>query len=124
MDEVLSEYFAALDRLKRNKPIRVAKGSKITNDSVALEAGRKKGTIKKSRVIYSALIDEINQAKRKSKVPDTSSAQELREAKMLAKKYKSLWEEALQREISLLHENHELKEERALLLKGKVEKIR
>ena len=48
MDDILTEYFSALDRLKKNKPIRIPKGTKITNDSVALEAGKKKGTIKRS----------------------------------------------------------------------------
>ena len=124
MDNILSGYFSALDRLKRNKPIRVPKGTKITNDSVALEAGKKKGTIKRSRAIYAVLIEEITQAKRQSEESHKPADQELKEAKLLARKYKNLWEEAIQREISLLHENHELKEERSLVLQGKVTKIR
>ena len=39
----LLDYFDALERLKSGKPINVPKGTKITNDSVALEAGRKRG---------------------------------------------------------------------------------
>ena len=80
--------------------------------------------LQRSRAIYAALIEEITQAKRQSKEPRKSANQELNEAKLLAKKYKSLWEEAIQREISLLHENHELKEEKFSILQGKVTKIR
>lgn len=45
----LNEYYAALERLKVNKPTIITKGSAINNDTVALEAGRKRGSIKKSR---------------------------------------------------------------------------
>ncbi len=47
MADILQDYFDALERLKTGKPVNVPKGTKITNDSVSLEAGRKKGTIKK-----------------------------------------------------------------------------
>lgn len=40
------DYFEALERLKSGSPINVPKGTKITNDSVALEAGRKKGALR------------------------------------------------------------------------------
>ena len=42
MSKALADYFEALDRLKSNKPINIPKDSKINNDNVALEAGRKK----------------------------------------------------------------------------------
>ena len=45
----LNDYYAALERLKANKPEVLPKGSAINNDTVALEAGRKRGSIKKSR---------------------------------------------------------------------------
>ena len=51
----LNEYYATLERLKVNKP----KGSAINNDMVALEAGRKRGSIKKSR--HAALVEAIGQ---------------------------------------------------------------
>ena len=56
----LNEYYAALERLKANKPIVLPKGSAINNDTVALEAGRKRGSIKKSR--HAALIEAIELA--------------------------------------------------------------
>ena len=43
MNDTRQEYFDALDRLKSNNPTNVPKGSKINNDTVALEAGRKRG---------------------------------------------------------------------------------
>lgn len=42
----LNEYWEALERLSTNEPIRVPKGSSINNDTVAIEAGRKRGSIK------------------------------------------------------------------------------
>ena len=56
----LNDYYAALERLKANKPIVLPKGSAINNDTVAMEAGRKRGSIKKSR--HAALIEAIEQA--------------------------------------------------------------
>lgn len=46
MSEFLGEYFEALERLKLGKPLHVPVDTKISNDSVALEAGRSKGAIK------------------------------------------------------------------------------
>jgi len=43
------DYFAALQRLKRNQPRILPKNSLINKDSVALEAGRKRGSIRKNR---------------------------------------------------------------------------
>ena len=42
MPDILKDYFEALERLKKGKPTNVPKGTRITNDSVSLEAGRKK----------------------------------------------------------------------------------
>ena len=56
----LNEYYAALERLKANKPTTLPKGSAINNDTVALEAGRKRGSIKKSR--HAALVEAIELA--------------------------------------------------------------
>jgi len=59
----LEIYFEALERLKDNRPINVPKGTKINNDTVSLEAGRKRGSIKKSREVFENLIKAINKAK-------------------------------------------------------------
>lgn len=58
----ISEYFTALERLEANQPIRVPKGSRINYDNVSLEAGRKKGSIKKERPEFDALREEIKLA--------------------------------------------------------------
>lgn len=56
------EYFSALERLEADQPIRVPRGSKINYDNVSLEAGRKKGSIKKERPEFDALRVEIKLA--------------------------------------------------------------
>lgn len=61
MSSTVREYFAALERLKKNAPIRVPKGSPINKDQVALEAGRKRGTIR-NRPGFERLIAEIESA--------------------------------------------------------------
>jgi hypothetical protein len=43
------DYYAALQRLKRNQSHIVSKGSLINKDTVALEAGRKRGSIRANR---------------------------------------------------------------------------
>jgi len=55
-------YYNALDRLKINKPEILLKGSyKINQDTVALEAGRGRGSIKASRSQFKDLIDKIDE---------------------------------------------------------------
>lgn len=54
----VQEYFAALERLKKGVPTLVPKGSPINKDQVALEAGRKRGTIR-NRPGFEKLIAEI-----------------------------------------------------------------
>jgi hypothetical protein len=55
MSESLSASFTALERLKCRK-------AKINNDAGAIEAGRKKGSIKKSRPQFTLLIAAIDAA--------------------------------------------------------------
>ena len=62
MSDTLNVYFEALERLKKGRPTSVPKGTRITNDAVAIEAGRGKGSIKKSRAVFRALIEAIAQA--------------------------------------------------------------
>lgn len=104
MSDVLKDYFDALERLKRGKTLNVPKGTRITNDSVSQEAGRKKGTIKKSRPIFSALISAIDAAAKTETKPKDEMRARLEEAKAAAARYRRLWEEALVREISLVKE--------------------
>ncbi|MDF1694110.1 MAG: hypothetical protein P1U47_17200 [Zhongshania sp.] len=61
VSNTVKEYFAALNRLKQNNPVNIAKGSLINKDSVALEAGRKRGSIR-NRPGFETLIAEIDAA--------------------------------------------------------------
>ena len=110
----LNEYYAALERLKANKPIILPKGSAINNDTVAMEAGRKRGSIKKSR--HAALIEAIEQAAPEMLQNVLSPAQQVEKAKNKTKavktdyqQLKEDYEKLLEKCNSLLLENFELK---------------
>lgn len=123
MPDILKDYFEALERLKKGKPVNVSKGTRISNDSVSLEAGRKKGTIKKSRPIFRDLVDAIGAASVSAK-PSDEIGKRLEDAKMEAARYRMLWEEALAREVSLVKQLWDEREawanERAAFSGGKV----
>lgn len=110
MANILDDYFAALERLRKGRPNVVPKGTKITNDAVALEAGRGKGSIKKSRRIFSDLVEAINQAAAEQSRPRDEIKDRLNVVKHDVQKYRSLWEEALARELSLLNELYATKQ--------------
>jgi len=128
MSNILTEYFEALERLKKGKPINVHKGTRITNDSVSLEAGRKKGTIKKSRPIFSELIDAIDAAAQAELKPQDETRAKLDDAKAEVDRYRTLWEEALSREVSLVRQLWDEREiwarERAALTGDKIIPLR
>lgn len=109
MPNPLDDYFAALDRLVKGKPTMVPKGTKICNDSVALEAGRKKGSIKKSRSVFADIIAAINEAAVLQSRPRDVAKERLANEKASSDKYRDLWEAALVREVSLLDEVVELR---------------
>jgi|SRR5690606_34958454 len=111
----LNEYYAALERLKANKPTILPKGSAINNDTVALEAGRKRGSIKKSR--HAALVEAIEQAAQQVGQNILSPTQQVEKAKSKIKAVKSAYEQLeedyeklLEKCNSLLLENFELRQ--------------
>lgn len=111
----LNEYYAALERLKVNKPTIITKGSAINNDTVALEAGRKRGSIKKSR--HAALVEAIEHAAKETGKNVLSPAQQIEQAKSKTKAVKTDYEQLkedyeklLGMVNSLLLENFELKQ--------------
>ena len=111
----LNEYDAALERLKANKPTILPKGSAINNDTVALEAGRKRGSIKKSR--HAALVQAIELAAQQAGQNVLSPRQQIEQAKTKTKAVKSDYErlnddyeKLLEKVNSLLLENFELKQ--------------
>ena len=116
---VLNEYYAALERLKVNKPTVLAKGSAINNDTVALEAGRKRGSIKKSR--HAALIEAIELAAQALGQNVLSPTQRIEQVKSKTKAVKNDYEQLkedyeilLEIVNLLLLENFELKQKTQL----------
>lgn len=102
---VIDEYWSALDRLIKNKPKIVEYGSAINKDTVALEAGRKRGSIKKSRAVFSKLIAAIDQAAEHSisKVDAVGKVKSsLRNEREKKKNYRDLYHNALNRELMLV----------------------
>lgn len=111
----LQEYYAALGRLKANKPTVLPKGSAINNDTVAMEAGRKRGSIKKSR--HAALVQAIELAAQQAGQNVLSPTQQIEQAKSKTKVVKSDYEQLqenyeilLEKCTSLLVENFELRQ--------------
>ena len=111
----LNDYYAALERLKANKPIILPKGSAINNDTIAMEAGRKRGSIKKSR--HAGLIDAIEQAAQAAGQDILSPTQQIEKAKSKTKamkrdyeQLKEDYEKLLEKCNSLLLENFELRQ--------------
>lgn len=112
---VLNEYYGALERLKANRPTTLPKGSAINNDTVAFEAGRKRGSIKKSRC--AVLVAAIELAAQEAGQNDITPMQRVEQAKRKAKAVRSNYEQlkadydkALEIVNSLLLENFELRQ--------------
>mgnify|MGYP003533870085 CR=1 FL=1 len=113
---MIDEYYKASDRLIQNKPINVPIGTKINNDTVALEAGRKRGSIKKSREIFSDLIDEIDKISQEKEFPEKENKLKIEKLKNKANDYRTLYEEVLNRELMLI--------ERIKFLESELEKFK
>ena len=116
----LNKYYADLECLKANKPTIFSKGSAINNDTVALEAARKWGSIKKSR--HAPLIEAIELAAQEAGQNVLSPAQQIEQAKNRTKTVKSDYEQLkedyeklLEKVNSLLLENFELKQKTHLI---------
>lgn len=111
MTKSLDVYFSALERLKTGKPINIHKDTKITNDAVSLEAGRGKGSIKKSRPAFAELIQAIVLAAEEKSRGLNIQREKLDNAKLSAEQYRRELEAALAREVSLLYELYEVKKQ-------------
>ena len=64
----IDAYYSALERFVNNVPVIVPLGTKISYDAVSLEAGKSKGSIKKSRLMFTDLIKKIDMLKKSRKV--------------------------------------------------------
>lgn len=97
----VEKYFAALERLK-------SRGEPISNDAVSLEAGSGRGSIKKSRPAYADLIAAIDEASKEQAKAKTATdpVPGLRDdVESLTRRL----DQALEREVALLHELYELR---------------
>ena len=98
----IDDYYAALERLKSNKPLRLPKGTLISKDTVALEAGRKRSSIKKSRPMFDNLIIDIESSALQQNKHAQDSKDALIQLKSEKEHYRNLYHEALNRELMLL----------------------
>ncbi|QHS14679.1 hypothetical protein [Shewanella sp. Arc9-LZ] len=124
MSSALNDYFSALERLKNNVPNVLPKNSVINKDSVALEAGRKRGSLKKSRTIFADLITAIEVEAGKQVKTRRRSEHRLNKLGSEVNEYRALYEQGLARELSLIIEIRRLKEENAILQKGVLTRIK
>ena len=97
-----------MNRLKDGQPINVPKGTKITKDAVSLEAGRGKGSIKKSRPVFAQLIAEIEVAAAEQNLPKRRVEQQSDRLKSEIKDLRIQLDAALSRAMSLVYELFEL----------------
>jgi acid stress-induced BolA-like protein IbaG/YrbA len=128
--DVIDEYFEALERLKRGQAIRVPKSTRITKDAVAQEAGRGKGSIKKSRPVYSGLIRAIEDAaiEKAALSPTTQDKLRLEKIKEVADRNRDDFDTATACLIARTYEVYELRkivlalEAQVQVLTGRLEK--
>lgn len=97
----VDQYIAALGRL-------VARGAPISNDAVAIEAGKGRGSIKKSRPAHKKLIEQIDAAIKKQREDKVASDPVPALEKELEEKTRRL-DQSLDRELALLNEVLELR---------------
>lgn len=108
----VDKYLKALERLK-------ARGEPINNDAVAKEAGSGKGSIKKSRPVYAALIAAIEQAALEQKQVK-AAADPLPQLRQRLASLQQRLDSALEREVCLLNELYLLREENRQLKLGRL----
>lgn len=118
MSKALMNLYDALNRLKSNTPLNVQRGSKINNDTVALEAGLKRGAVKRSRPELAELLDDIKEAEsnRVGKEYNKNNAKITMQKETLKLKNKLIelqekYDQQLAQINNLIFENHTLKQE-------------
>lgn len=103
-EEELQLYNESLDRLVAGKPTKVMKGARINNDTVSIEAGRGKGSIKKSRRGYAELIARIDAAAAEQAKPKRNAADRAQRMNSQVRDLEEKLDAALSREMSLVYE--------------------
>ena len=117
MSDTLLVYFDALERLKRRK-------ARINNDTVAIEAGRSKGSIKKSRSQFTALIAAIDEASRELHAARNEPADRLTRAKVESKALRAQLDAGMVRELALVKEVFELRKELSAIRSSQILPLR
>lgn len=108
INKTLEEYYEALHRLINNNPVNIPKDTKINKDTVALEAGRKRGSIKKSREVFLELIEAIKKASEDKSKNTSQHIEQITKIKDKMNNFKHLYEEALNRELMYIERINEL----------------
>jgi hypothetical protein len=109
--KAIDDYYDALQRIINNNPLNIPKGSKINNDTVALEAYRKRGSIKKSRKGFEQLITDILEAESKRTQGVRKLEGKLEKTKQDKLNIETLYNESLNRELMYLETLNELEKE-------------
>jgi CRISPR/Cas system-associated protein Cas5 (RAMP superfamily) len=109
MNKATNEYFQALERLIKNIPNIVEKNSKINKDTVALEAGRKRGSIKRSR--HPELTKAIEEASNSINNPKREIDLKLKKIKEEKDYFETEYKNSLARELMMIERISELEKE-------------
>lgn len=123
MSKAVKNFEDALQRLIDGKPIIISNPYSINNDTVALEAGRKRGAIKKSRPELSELLTTIAEAEarrtsknltekidvRDIKLQEAHKKNQMLEAELL--EIKDKYEKQLEQLTSVMYRNNQLQRE-------------
>ena len=108
MTQAEKEFTEAFERLKSGKPIRVKKHSLIDLNIVALETGKKAGSLRRQR--FPELCKKIDEYDRS----ETTMERDKRLKKQYSsekEEYENLWKQALARELMLIKRLGELEKE-------------
>jgi hypothetical protein len=120
----MNDYWDALARLENDRPDRMPRGTEISNDAVSQEAGRGKGTIKKSRPGFEKLISAIKEARSTQQKSETNDGEQVASLAARVADLQIQLDAALGREMSLVYELYEIKMKMAEITGAKVMPIR
>ena len=101
-------YEEALERILSGNPKRVPAGTKISFDSVSLEAGRGRGSLKPSRLGNASIRKKILEAKKALDGPINHDVKRLKSQVQKTKTYRELYESSLNRELMLMQKLFDL----------------
>ena len=104
----LNVYYEALERLKQNKPLIIKRPYIINKDTVALEAGKQRGAIKKGRPRFTSLYNTITDLENELNAPMRKLKERKDHYENELIKQIELYEQSLNRELMLIERVAEL----------------